>query len=349
MNKKLLAIAIGAVAALPLSAHAGGPTLYGKLNVTLESAAIEFGADTYPTTPAAAQVTAGDEVLQLNSNASRIGIKGDFGLDVGELKALYQAEYEIDVDSGAAAPFSQRNIFGGLQGGFGTLRYGKFDDPIKASEGKIDQFNDLAGDMDSFVSGQNRPADIIEYATPKMADAITLRIASILAEGANVDLDAGAANGETSLFDTPHLSVAYDKNGVYAALAYGSNTATATQTADTITRADIVRLVAQFKMDAFEVGGLYQMTTDVTANSTKEDTSMMISAGFTMGEGKIKAQYGMTEGDASGDELVMTGIGYDHKLAKASKAMVYMTTLEKTAAAVSTENSVFGVGVEHNF
>lgn len=348
MNKKLLALAIGTVAAMPLAAHAGGPTLYGKVNVTLDSVETQFHADTFGTTaPVAPAPFAGRDQFELNSNASRIGIKGDFATDVGEVKALYQAEYEIDVDSGAAAPFSQRNIFAGLSGGYGTLRMGKFDDPIKQSEGKVDQFNDLAGDLDSFVAGQNRPDNIIEYATPKLADAITLRVASILAEGANVD---GVAGAETDLFDTPQLSVAYEKDGLYAALAYGSNTATATQTADGFTRAELIRLVGQFKLADLELGGLYQMATDVTPASSDEDTSLVLSAAYNLDKFKFKAQMGTTEGDVSGVELAMFGVGVDYKLAKASKAMLYMTSLERTApAAVGTENTAFGIGIENSF
>ena len=150
MNKKLLAIAVGAVIALPGAALAN-PKVYGKVNVTLDSMETEIaaGADTFP--------AAGADDWRLNSNASRLGVKGEYDLEVGGLKALYQAEYEINVDDGGAAPFSQRNIFAGLQGGFGTLKAGKFDTVIKTSEGKVDQFNDLAGDIECRIE-RHRPA-----------------------------------------------------------------------------------------------------------------------------------------------------------------------------------------------
>lgn len=333
MNKKLLALAIGA-ALVPATA-AANPTLYGKMNVTLDSVETEFGADTYP--------AAGKDEFQLNSNASRLGVRGKYDLEVGGLKALYQAEYEIKVDDGAG-PFGQRNIFAGLEGGFGTLKAGRFDDPIKISEGKVDQFNDLAGDMDSFVAGQNRPSNIIEYTSPKLADAFSVKVASILAEGTNID---GAAGNEEGLFDNPQVSVAYDKDGLYVALAYGADTAMSTQTVDGFTRGDILRLVATFKAGDLQLGGLFQTASDNATGSSDEDTSMLLSAAYAIDKVTLKAQLGTTEGDVSGDELAMMGIGADYKLAKASKTFLYMTTLEKDST--GQENTVLGLGLEHNF
>ena len=80
MNKKLLALAIGAAVAAPVVAQAEGPTVYGKVNVSLDN------IDT-----SVAGVSTED--WKLNSNASRLGVKGDYELD-GGLKAVYLAEYD---------------------------------------------------------------------------------------------------------------------------------------------------------------------------------------------------------------------------------------------------------------
>lgn len=337
MNKKLLAIAIGAVVALPGAALAAGPTVYGKVNITLDSVDTEFAADTF--------AGAGTDQWELNSNLSRLGVKGDFDLEVGGLKAIYQAEYEINVDDGGAAPFSQRNIFGGLKGGFGTLQAGKFDTPMKTSEGDVDQFNDLPGDIDSFVAGQDRANNIIQYTTPALADTITVKVALIPAEGADVDNDGQADDG---LADTVQASVAFEQGGLYLALARAQDSSDAqTDIADPFTRVDMTRLVAHYSADAFEVGALYQITEEVTSGVDSENTSMVVSGAFKIDRIKLKAQYGMTEGDVTGEEVTMMGLGADYKLAKASKAFVYMTSLEQDQA--DTEIQVFGVGLEHKF
>ena len=126
MKKNLLAIAVGAAVVMPGLALADGPTVYGKVNVSLENAEFDNGVDS------------SEDAWELNSNASRLGVKGDFDLDVAGLKAIYQAEFEISVDDGdkGGETFSQRNIFGGLKGSFGTLKAGKFDTPTKKAQGK---------------------------------------------------------------------------------------------------------------------------------------------------------------------------------------------------------------------
>lgn len=77
MKKNLLAIAVGAAVAMPVVALADGPTVYGKVNVSLENAEFDDG------------VNPSEDQWELNSNASRLGVKGDFDLDVAGLKAIY--------------------------------------------------------------------------------------------------------------------------------------------------------------------------------------------------------------------------------------------------------------------
>ena len=63
MNRKLLALAVGAVVAMPLAAQAA-PTLYGKVNVSGDY----LSGDSYK------------DNWELNSNVSRFGLKGDENL-----------------------------------------------------------------------------------------------------------------------------------------------------------------------------------------------------------------------------------------------------------------------------
>ena len=159
MKKNLLAIAVGAALASPMmmpgAALADGPKVYGKVNVSLENM-------NYDPAPGGAN---NDDKWELQSNASRLGVKGDFDLDVAGLKAVYKAEFEISVDDGDkdGQTFSQRNIYGGFQGGFGTLIAGKFDTPTKKAQMDVDQFNDLDGDIKNIAAGENRVSNIIQY------------------------------------------------------------------------------------------------------------------------------------------------------------------------------------------
>lgn len=334
MNKKLLAIAVGAAVAFPAVALADGPTVYGKMNVTLEMNSV----DPEPAAPD------NDSEWVLDSNASRLGVKGAYDLEVGNLQAIYQAEYQIDVDNGGGAPFSQRNIFAGLKGGFGSIKAGKFDTPLKTSQGDVDQFNDLDGDISAFMTGDERANNIIQYSSPKLADAITINAAFIPNEDQD-DFDGNGEN-ENGLTDTISVSVVYETDSLYAALAQDLDNAYEGLDADAnVGPIDITRLTGAFMADAFEVGAIFQMAEDTEGDG--EETSILVSGAFKMDRVKLKLQYGMTEGDQSEEELTTLSFGADYKLAKASKVFAYYTVNEADLA--DTEETFLAVGMEHKF
>jgi predicted porin len=337
MKKNLLAIAVGAAVAMPSLALADGPTVYGKVNVSLENMS-------YEPAPAAPN---NDDKWELQSNASRLGVKGDFDLDVGDLKAIYQAEFEISVDDGdkSGQTFTQRNIFGGLKGGFGTLKAGKFDTPTKKAQGKVDQFNDLDGDIKNIMAGENRASNIIQYSTPKLADMLTLNAAFIPNEDNN-DFDGDGEN-ENGLADSTSISLVLQKNIFYGAVSRDTDirdglVADASTGFGTL---DITRVVAGVKPGNLEIGAIYQMAEESEGDG--EDTSYVLSAGFKIDRIKLKAQYGMAEGDTNDEEVTQYSLGADYKLAKASKAYVYFSNLETDIA--DEETQTIGVGMEHKF
>lgn len=332
MKKNLLAIAVGAAVAFPGLALADGPTVYGKVNVSLENADVDDG-------------TTSEDTWELNSNASRLGVKGDFDLDVANLKAIYQAEFEMSVDDGdkKGQTFTQRNIFGGLQGSFGTLKAGKFDTPTKKAQGKIDQFNDLSGDIKNVLAGENRVSNIIQYSTPKLADMITLNVAFIPAEGDDVDADGEA---DTDIADTTSISLVAEKDMFYGAISRDTDMVDEL-VADSsgIESLDITRVAAGLKPGNFELGALYQLAEETEGKG--EDSSFVVSGAVKIDRVKLKAQYGMTDGDQSDEEVTQVSLGADYKLAKASKVYVYGTQLEFDLA--DTEETIFGIGMEHKF
>src|SRR3546814_11626069 len=75
----------------------------------------------------------------------------------------------IDPDGSEGAPFSERNIFVGLKGGFGAVQFGKYDTPVKNAGAKTDLFNDQSiGDIGSLLVGETRQNNMFQYASPKM-------------------------------------------------------------------------------------------------------------------------------------------------------------------------------------
>lgn len=349
--KKSLSLAISALTAglvlgsPALFAATTGPTLYGKINVSLDQLDHEGAARFI------AEKKKGDfdqdkklaiDQWELNSNASRLGVKGDFGLEGSDLSIIYQAEYGIDVDDGNTA-FTARNIFIGLQGDFGRVTAGKFDTPLKLIEGKFDQFNDSKADLDTIVGGHNRVNNIVQYSSPKFGDYFTANVAFIIPEGADVDGDGKREKGLTDSFSA---SLVADTGIYYGAIAVSGNEA-ASRSVDGLIRADIIRAVGTAKLGAFEAGILLQQAKDAASGSHLQDDTILLSAAWNIEKFKLKAQYGYSEGKQTKEEATLAAIGVDYALA--AKTRVYSLLGSLALDKADLRDNTFSFGIEHAF
>ena len=171
MKKVLLSAAVASTLSMASYGFADGPidsTIYGKVNVSV------VNADNGST-----------DQWKLNSNASRLGVKGKTEIADG-LYAVYKAEFEIAVDDGdtKGQTFNQRNIMAGIRGGFGTVWAGKHDSPTKLAQNKIDLFNDLEGDIKNTFEGENRVSNIVAYTSPNI-NGFATTVAMMPGEGAD--------------------------------------------------------------------------------------------------------------------------------------------------------------------
>lgn len=322
MNKLILSVAIASTLGFASQGFAAGPIdgdIYGKINVSI------VNAD-----------TGTDDTYKLNSNASRLGVKGKTEIADG-LYAVYKAEFEMCVDDGdcKGQTFTQRNIMGGIKGSFGTVWAGKHDTPTKLAQNKIDLFNDLEGDIKSTFEGENRVSNIVAYTSPTM-NGFSTTVAMIPGEGADVD---GDGKDDTGLTDGTSYSVSYTMNNLYVAIAGDQD----------VDSQDLIRLVAQYKMDALKVGVMYQQNEDNLG--TKDESGFFVSAAYQLDEKTtLKAQYGSIEDDADGDEEETLSLGADYKLAKGTKVYVFYTdNTDSSVGKEDKEDSTFGLGMEHKF
>ncbi|MFQ6371220.1 porin [Shewanella sp. YIC-542] len=304
--KTLLASAI-ATASIA-SAHAADPlTVYGKLNVTVQSNDAA-GADSETT---------------VQSNASRFGVKGDYDLG-NSLSAFYTVEYEVDTGDDVKENFKARNQFVGLKGNFGAVSVGRNDTMLKNSQGKIDQFNDLSGDLKSLFKGDNRMAQTVTYMTPSMGD---FRFGATYV--ADADGDQAGENGfSTALM---YGDAGLKKSAVYAAIAYDSK----------VKGYDILRASVQAKLGDFKLGGIYQ-TQEKSEGDSDSTNGYLVSAAYNMKEVTLKAQY--QDMEDKGDSW---SVGADYKLAKPTKLFAFYTNRSMDSAA--EDDKYFGVGMEHKF
>ena len=316
MKKLLLSAAVASTMGFASYGFAAGPTdgtVYGKVNVSLVNA--DNGSD--------------DE-WKLNSNASRLGVKGKSEIAEG-LTLIYKAEFEICVDDGdcKGQTFGQRNIMGGIKGSFGTLWAGKHDTPTKLAQSKIDLFNDLEGDIKNTFEGENRVANIVAYSSPEI-NGFSSTVAMVPGEDADSD-NGGLADGVS-------YSVSYNKDDLYLAVAGDQD----------VDNQDLMRFVAQYKMDALKLGFLYQDNQDILG--TKDETGCFGSAAYTIDKTTFKIQYGFVDDNLDGGKEETLSLGADYKLAKSTKLYVFFTdNTDSEIGLADSEQSSFGLGMEHKF
>ena len=202
MNKViLLTTAMASLAIAPFTA-ANGPIdgkLYGKINVAV------VNSDSGST-----------DTWKLNSNASRIGLKGSSQISEG-LSVFYKTEFEVAVDNGNfgddedKSTFKQRNIYAGIKGQYGSLLAGKNDTPTKLAQKKIDLFQRPRWRYQENFLLKIVHVNIIAYTTPKYGNF----------SASYAVMPSEADNG--GLADSKSYSVNYKKDGLYLAFATDSN------------------------------------------------------------------------------------------------------------------------------
>lgn len=172
MKKLLLATA---VAALSVSAANAAPTVYGKAFLTADYTDLSYddgvgvtfanGSDT----PLETFTYKGndDSSTKLNSNASRIGIKGGEPL-TANTDLLYQLEYRVDIDSDKQRNWESRDTYLGLANKqYGTFLAGRLtaiDDSVNYAN--VTQGGVIGGDDVLASFGAPRVNNAFAYVSP---------------------------------------------------------------------------------------------------------------------------------------------------------------------------------------
>lgn len=315
MNIKSILVAMAATG-LATTAFAGDVQVYGKINTSIQKTdldAEEFDGDRW----------------ELNSNASRVGVKGSHGLSHG-LKAIYKAEYEITNDDDRT--FRQRNIYAGLQGNFGTVIAGRHDTPTKMLGKVVDRFNDqLIADLGETFTGDQRSNNTVMYSSPRIS-GVKGTLALVQGEIPNSERD-GLADGRS-------LTLDYKNSSVNVGLGYDSD----------VDGEDIDRLrfVAGVKVGPAKLAAMYQ---DVDYDGPEEKGFLVSAAGNVTPNVTLKAQYGQNDFEnAAGDnvlELSTLALGADYKLSKKAKAYTYIAQNKEDLSDAKAKTG--GVGLEVKF
>ena len=298
-------------------------TAYGKINLTLNS--IDLETKRPP-----------QDEWQLNSNASRLGVKGSHDI-TRNLQLIYKMEFEVHIDNGKSHAsqgkdtIGRRNIYAGLWGTLGTLIAGKHDTPLKLAQGKVDRFNDqVLGDIKSYIEGEDRLSNIVMYTSPAIK-GVSVTAALVLGE------DATGTTEPNGLIDGTSVSVHYTSKWFNGSIAHNND----------IDAQDTTRLVADFKWENASIGFLWQKAKK--AYGTAHEDAWLLSVAQKIGATwMLKAQYGQTD-YSNNDEATQWVIGVDKKPSKRTKLFAYFARIKRADAIDASNDTSFAVGYEIKF
>ena len=304
--KNTLALTICSIIALPT--FAANIDIYGRADVSVQKSDEGEGSFT-----------------EVKSNASRIGFKGTHTIN-DDLEVVYKAEFQVDLDGDSAKgdSITDRNQYVGLKGGFGEVLLGKNDTMLKQSQGKVDLFSDLNGDIKNLWKGENRMADTISYKSPKFND-ISVGVTYI----AEDSVDAEDAISVAVFYGDKKLK----KSKIYASIAMDSE----------VKGYDTTRVTVQGKVSDITLGAIYHTQEKVDGGA--EMDGFLLSAKYKINEVTLKGQYQTADYDG-GDSKSGVTVGADYSLAKSTKLYAFYTTFDMDTAA---DEDYLAVGIQYKF
>lgn len=305
MNKKLLTAAIGAaLVAGPMLVAQADVKLVGRADVSIDVVDRDVSADD------------GEKFLQ--SNSSYIGVNANEDLG-GGLKAIFGFQSAVRLDQSTAIA-TDRNNFVGLEGGWGTLRLGQYDTPVKQISRKVDRFHlqlgesraltrQVAGGAGTGVRGfDERFANSLRYDTPKFGG-----IGATVQYGLEDDFGSDANNLSAG--------VTWEGGPLWVGLGYETHDRGTAATG--IEEENATRLGVEYKVGGIVLSALYQAVTDAGGVSGADRDTYGIGAAFKAGNNVFKAQwYTADEADnATDDGADLVAVGIDHLFSKTT--MIY--------------------------
>ena len=335
----------------------GMPKIYGKLNLS-----IDYDGGNGASTNS-----------DLISNASRVGMKGDFEIN-DKLTGIYQLEYQVDVANNSSSTFKTRNSFLGITGNFGTIRLGTYDTPLKRAGLKADLFNDLRGDIKNITAGENRNSSFLGYESPELTKGLSLHLG--VSKGAYYEtycplysptaasqppgcvypriisatnaLGAISSSGisnisvnlitHTSFGKNISFSLVYDIEVIQFALASEQKSAFGF---------DHNRLGMMIPAGPTKIGLIYTTTKSSRQYSNGHDYdayTFSISGKVAEGKGTVKFQYSNSDALVGLEQIQL---GYDHKLSDSFKVFTYHTN--RSVDASNADHAYTGIGLEFKF
>ena len=368
--KKLLAVAIAAAVAAPVTALAeSNVTVYGKIHMLLTN----NNTDKTEGSPNSSGPTSSNRAWTVGRTNSRLGFKGTEDLGNG-LKAIwkYEMQYQgLDGRGDGASPGSgygnggplgagdaigaARNSYVGFAGDWGTFFVGRHDTPYKVAwyaagldflDGSIIDFNwtgPYAGSDGEVAFQEFRMNNTIVYISPSF-NGLTIAGAIIPGEGAPSAFNPGGKNND-GIADHYSIGAMYKANAITASagfesLGYGEESGLDNQ--------NTWFVAGSYTWEGLTFGGSYQQISHVVG--TKRDQDAWGLAGkYQFGNNALIANYINQHTNKGGDDPWDAGVALQHFFSKRTSvygAYNYAKLRDNGSDPVSKQ---WGAGIIHLF
>ena len=352
MKKTLIALALASLS----TASMADVILYGQIKGGVETTfGNKFGGDKNPGT-----------TTQIVDYGSRIGFKGHEHL-TDNLDAIWQVESKVDIGGGSNRTFGTRDSFIGLKGGFGTVKVGYQQTPIKELNGKLDQWeydSPVAG-LGTFTRGTDasRRATAISYETPDLSGFSAKAYYSFSEQYNGEDTNTLGAH-KNKAGGIYGLSASYKNSGFFADVAgvYARGTTAAARAGKKGGYQALVQ--AGYESDKWLAGLAYQRAQRVERSDSKLNSDadkaneLALSGAYTLNDAltlKGTFAYGFGVKDVDGNKIAGNGkyyqglVGADYALSKRTIVNGQYGYLQSGKGESKLKGNVVSVGMKHKF
>ena len=387
MKKSLIALAV--LAASGAAMAQSSVTLYGLVDLSVQS----YKANVFTASTVAPDFVTVANVRQTRlgsgiQNGSRWGMKGveDLG---GGLNAVFDLQSGFNADDGTSAQGGRlfgRHAFVGLNGGFGTLTFGRHDTSlddeignfVASAHNSVDAtsgpgvsaaaarvitgatavssangtalattYNSVLGNVGAWVGYNSRVDNSIKFQTANYAG-----FTGSVTYGLGEDKTA-----TTSATHTLSLSAKYANGPIGLLFAY-QDEALAKGTTQTATNGDInlknTLFGATYDFGVAKLYGAYNQAKLEVGTSERKNKEYSVGVSAPVGPLTLRAEYAQSKGDvfsSVGDDVKSKGYDIEalYDLSKRTTLYTSYVSTKHDASDSASKTSLFAVGIRHKF
>ena len=327
MKKTIIAAAVAASVAAP--AAFADVTVYGKLHTSLNDGEIGVNAGT---------VAATADGESMESNASRIGVKGSEDLGNG-MSVFFLNEFGMETAEGTNG-LTARDAYVGIDTGMGKLSFGRMAGATKAAayngNASITDTNSDADYMSSFAGKNDRHNNVSAYTNSFNGVDVTL---------------AFAGNDTDDNFANTSIGVSTTIGGIKVAVANLNSDGNGKDETVVSAKGSFGDLTVGLIWDDAEQVGTNKIFNIALPAGDNDVETKGISTAYKMGNNVISVSYADVDADIAGTQVdgEATHVSFQHKLSKKSSVYVAYGDYEAKSGGTTVDGNNTSIGLIHSF